>query len=423
MTKKPTFTISCPIDTYSGYGARSRDLVRSIIELNKYDVKILPQRWGNTPWFFIENNNEEWGFLKQYLFDPSNFKEKPDIWAQVTIPNEFQPVGKFNIGFTAGIETTVCAADWIEGINRMNTTFVSSQHAKQVFEFSTFEQKNPENPQVNRIVKLNKPVEVLFEGVNLNVYKKLESERQSLDAFKELSQIKEDFGYLFVGNWMNGNVGEDRKNVGLLIKLFYETFKNTHNSPCLILKTFIVGSSYIDKYEIIKRINNIKKEFPKDTLPQVYLLHGELSDNDMNLLYNHPKVKAMISLTKGEGFGRPLLEFTTTGKPIIASNWSGQLDFLNTKYTTLIPGTLTPISNRVVNDWLIPESKWFSVEEAEVKKYLMDVFENYSDYANFAQKQKVYSEDNFSYEKMKTVLGDKIDKYIKKQPKELKYED
>ena len=46
---KPLFIISCPIDTYSGYGARSRDLVKVIIELDSYDIKILPQRWGNTP--------------------------------------------------------------------------------------------------------------------------------------------------------------------------------------------------------------------------------------------------------------------------------------------------------------------------------------------------------------------------------------
>jgi len=122
---KPTFMISCPVDTYSGYGARSRDLVKAIISFNKYDVKILPQRWGNTPWGFIEDHPEEWGFLTPHLLPQGNqIPSKPKVWAQVTVPNEFQPIGDYNIGFTAGIETTVCDPKWIEGLNRMDLNFV-----------------------------------------------------------------------------------------------------------------------------------------------------------------------------------------------------------------------------------------------------------------------------------------------------------
>ena len=420
---KPTFIISCPIDTYSGYGARSRDLVKAIIELNKYDVKILPQRWGNTPWFFLKNNEKEWGFLKNYLFDKPHLNEQPDIWAQVTIPNEFQPLGKFNIGFTAGIESTVCAADWIGGLNRMDVNFVSSEHSKKVFEESFFEELDKENKKTNKVIKLSKPVEVLFEGVNLNTYKSVESPNESLTAFEEVTAIEEDFGYLFVGNWLNGDVGEDRKNVGLLIKLFYETFKDKKNKPFLILKTFIVGSSHIDKYEIIKKIESIKKEFKSSNLPNIYLLHGELSDEEMNLLYNHPKIKAMVSLTKGEGFGRPLLEFGLIGKPIITTEWSGHLDFLDKKYTILLPGKLTNISEKVSNDWLIKESKWFSVDEHQVINSLKDLFENYEDYLFFAEKQKEVLKSNFSLEKMAVTLDKKITSFLDKKPKEIKYED
>ena len=93
---KPLFVISCPIDTYSGYGARSRDLVKSIIELDKYDVKIMSQRWGECPWGFI-NDNPEWGFLQKHILSSPQLPKQPEIWAQVTVPNEFQPIGKFNI--------------------------------------------------------------------------------------------------------------------------------------------------------------------------------------------------------------------------------------------------------------------------------------------------------------------------------------
>ena len=111
---KPLFFISCAIDTYSGYGARSRDLVKAIIATDKYDVKIIPQMWGNTPWNFIQDN-QEWGFLSNHIWSQPQLPKQPEVWMQITIPSEFQPIGKYNIGVTAGIETTVAPGDWIEG--------------------------------------------------------------------------------------------------------------------------------------------------------------------------------------------------------------------------------------------------------------------------------------------------------------------
>jgi hypothetical protein len=150
-----TFYISAPVDTYSGYGARSRDLVKAIIELDKYDVKILAQRWGSTPWGFCEDH-EEWSFLNEYIVP--NITTKPDIWAQCTIPSEFQAIGKYNIGFTAGIEATVCAPDWIEGLNRMDVTFVSSEHSKNIFEQVAFEKKDEKTGQLIGKIELLKTV-------------------------------------------------------------------------------------------------------------------------------------------------------------------------------------------------------------------------------------------------------------------------
>ena len=309
---KPMFIISCPIDTYSGYGARSRDLVKAIIELDKYDVKVLPQRWGNTPWGFIEDH-EEWGFLQPYLLTNPQLPKKPEICAQVTVPNEFQPVGNFNIGFTAGIETTVCAPQWIEGLNRMDLNIVSSEHAKNTFINSKFEQKNQQTNQTLGVIELQKPVEVLFEGADLDTYLPKKSEF-------DLSMVKEDFAYLFVGHWMQGDYGEDRKNVGFMLKCFFEAFKNKTKVPALILKTSSAGASYMDRENILNRIDQIRNSVEAKKLPNIYLIHGELSNKEVNELYNHKKVKAMISLTKGEGFGRPLLEFSLTKKPIITTN-------------------------------------------------------------------------------------------------------
>jgi glycosyltransferase involved in cell wall biosynthesis len=412
---KPLFVISSCFDTYSGYGARSRDLIKAIIDTDRYDVKLLSQRWGATPFGFC-NDNPEWKFLLDLSLPQNQLTTKPDIWAQVTIPNEFQPVGKFNIGFTAGIESTVCAGDWIEGLNRMDLNIVSSEHSKKVFLESKFEKRNKETNNLESNVELNKPVEVLFEGVNTDIYKIIESHKiQSIN----LDSIKEKFAYLFVGHWMQGDLGEDRKNVGLLIKAFYETFKNKTNKPALILKTSQTGSSYVDREEILKKIKKIRKTLNSNNLPNVYLLHGEFTDEEMNELYNHSKVKAMISLTKGEGFGRPLLEFTLTKKPLITTGWSGQMDFLDPKFTCLINGQLTNVHPSAANQWLLAESQWFSPDPSQIGFYLKDVFENYKKYTEKAKRQAFKSKVEFNWDKMADKLNELLTKCVPEFPKEV----
>jgi len=406
---KHLFVISCPIDTYSGYGSRSRDLVKALIELKKdeYDIKILPQRWGNCPWGFIKDHPEEWGFLESHLLPKSNqLPKKPEVWAQVTVPNEFQPIGKYNIGFTAGIETTICAPQWIEGLNRMDMNIVSSNHAKEVFENSKFEQVDNQTQQKMGVIQLEKPIEVLFEGANLEKYFP-SKEKSSIN----LSEVKESFAYLFVGHWMQGQIGEDRKNVGLLVQTFLETFKNKKKTPALILKCSGAGASYMDRDEMLKRINQVKSLVKADTLPNIYLLHGEFSDKEINDLYNHKKVKAMISLTKGEGFGRPLLEFSLTKKPIITTNWSGHTDFLDPKFTTLINGEVKQLHpSAVIKDMILAESGWFAPNIMEVSQHMQDMFTNYKGYEKGAMLQYHKSKNNFSFEGMKNILELFLDK-------------
>ena len=415
---KPLFIISCPIDCYAGYGSRSRDLVKAIIELDKYDVKILPQKWGETSWGFIKNN-PEWEFLTKHFYSRPQLHEQPDIWAQITIPNEFQPVGKFNIGFTAGIETTICNPTWIDGLNRMNLNIVSSKHSKDVFLNAKFEEKNQQTNQVVRNVALEKPVEVLFEGVDLNIYKLLDKLPES-DLCNSLNSMPESFAYLYVGHWLQGDLGEDRKNTGLLIKAFYETFKNKKQKPALILKTSVLsGASYSDREEIVRRIKQIRKTVNSKNLPNIYLLHGEFSDSEMNEIYNHSKVKAMVILTKGEGFGRPLLEFTQCKKPIITTAWGGHIDFLDPQMSVLLGGQLTPVHPSVVNDWVIKDSQWFSVDHAQVGHYLKDVFENYKNYTDGAKRQAYKAKTEFSWDKMKEKIGYILEGNVPEFPKQI----
>ena len=412
---KQLVVISCPVDTFSGYGARSRDIVLPIIKSGKYDVKILPQRWGSTPWGFLQDENPDHKLIKDCLLPQPQLPKQPDIWIQITVPNEFQPVGKYNIGVTAGIETTLCAPQWVDGVNRMDVTLVSSEHAKKVFQNSSFEEKNQQG-QVIRKITLEKPVEVLFEGANIDVYKKLDTLNTEIKDV--LDDIKEEFNYLFVGHWLQGEVGQDRKDVGMLVKTFLETFRNKKQRPGLILKTQSATPSIMDREEILDKIRKIEESVEGD-LPNIYLLHGELTDEEINELYNHPKVKAHVSFTKGEGYGRPLLEASITGKPVIASGYSGHLDFLDQEMSILLAGQITQIHpSAVVQDMLIPESGWFTVDYKKAADTLEDVYKNYKKYLDGAKRQAYRSRTEFNLEKMSEQLLTHLDKAPK--PVELK---
>jgi hypothetical protein len=410
---KPLFIISCPVDTFSGYGARSRDIVSSVIKSGKYDVKVLPQRWGSTPFGFLKPENPDHKAILDCILPGNQLPKQPDVWMQITVPNEFQAIGKYNVGVTAGIETTLCDADWIEGVNRMNLTLVSSEHAKKVFENSAFEKRNTQTQQVEAVIKLSAPVEVLFEGADLNKYKiiDLPSDSQVLEI---LNDIPESFCYLFVGHWIKGDFGEDRKDISGLIHTFLQTFKGQKSRPALIVKTSSAASSVMDREGILDKIRAIEEQVGGD-LPSIYLLHGDLLDEEINELYNHPKVKAFVSFTKGEGFGRPLLEASLMQKPVIASGWSGHTDFLDAEMSILLPGEVKQIHpSAVVDRMLLAESSWFTVNYNKAAGVLADVYKNYKKYLDGAKRQAYRSRTEFSLDKMAEKLISTIDSKVPK---------
>lgn len=233
------------------------------------------------------------------------------------------------------------------------------------------------------------------------------------NIYNEIQNIPNNFCYLYLGHYI------DRKNVDLLIKAFYEVFKNKNKKPALILKTTMSGSSYMDREEIIKKIKRIKATVNSKDLPEIYLLHGDLTDPEINQLYNHPKVKAMVSLSRGEGFGRPLIEFTLSKKPLITTSCSGPLDFLNSNMSVLINTTNVEIPQHLTNQWLIEGSKWSEPDQSQVGFYLKDVFENYKKYIDGGKRQGYRSKTEFNTTKMKELIKNTFDKYIPEFPKQV----
>jgi len=401
---KKLCVVSCPIATRSGYGSRSRDLVRSLIETKgeEWDIKILPQRWGNTPQNAL--TSEDTDLTSRLIVGQMN--QKPDIWMQITIPSEFQPVGHFNIGVSAVIETTEASAEFIEGCNRMDLNLVSSEHSKTTLQ-SVYNKVDEKTKQKVSEVKLTKPVEVLFEGFDPKIYDNKAKVHTSVDEM--MSDVKESFAYLFVGHWLQGNIGHDRKNVSGLIHTFLNTFKNKKNTPALILKTSITSPGITNVHELRKRIDMIKGMVDSKNLPNVYILDGDLSDEEMNSLYNHPKVKVHVSFTRGEGFGRPLLESCVSGKPIIASRWSGHLDFLHSDYNFLVGGELQNVDKSAANKWILSESKWFSINYGEAAGTMKWVYDNYKKAVEKSRKNRKYVKDNFTFDQMSSKLTNILD--------------
>ncbi len=396
---KKTCVVSCPIDTYSGYGARSRDFVKGLIKAkgDMWDIKILSQRWGNLPFGYLADHLEE--DLASRMI--SQMTQRPDIWMQISIPNEFQKVSEhYNIGITAGIESDLCNESWIEGINRMDEVYVSSEHAKQVFN---------SHPKV----KPTTPIKVLFEGLDTEKYFKTER-MANMDINLDLDAIEESFCFLFTGHWI------ERKNVSNLVHTFFRAFNNQDKMPALILKTQQQSNSLTDRTRIDKTIRDIRNGFPPEfKLPKVYVLQGDLTDDEMNELYNHKKVKAMVNLTRGEGFGRPLLEFAAVGKPIISTLWSGQKDFLNKNFVVQVPGKMVPVPDKVTNDWIVKGGQWFEANLDIAGQKMLEVWKNYSKFTAKAKQQQKYATSKFSMEKMNALIADYMETADSKVPESI----
>ena len=317
---------------------------------------------------------------------------------------------------TAGIEHTIPPASWVDGCNRMDKVIFTSEFSRDSFVDVVFDKLDNKTKQVEGQLKLEKPTDVLFEGADTNVYKETKEISEKLN--QKFSKINEDFCFLFVGHWLSGNLGEDRKDIGMMLKVFYTMFKNQKNPPALILKTSGAGFSIMDRNEMMKKINLVKNSMKTDKLPNVYLLHGDLSDEEMNQMYNHPKVKAHLTFTHGEGFGRPLLEASFSGKPIIAPISTGQADFLDREYTVEIPHVMTKVApNAFPKEYVTPDSQWSTVKYSVASALMSDVFKNYDKYKIRGKKQMIVNRENFSFESMKTKLIDMVESVMSDIPK------
>jgi len=408
---KPLLLVTGPPATRSGYGAHTRDLIHSLLDMNKFDIKINSLPWGNCPMNALnEQNPKDKLIIDRFVID-GRIERQPEIHIQVSVPNEFNPIGKYNIGITAGMESTVPVASWIDGLNRMNLNIVPSNFVKQTFKNVSYDKINEITKEPVGQLRVERPMEVLFEGADLNIYKK--TKEFSKELVNEIDKISEKFAFLYTGHWLQGKLGHDRKDTGMLVKTFLETFKNKKNPLALLMKTSGATFSVIDRNEILSKIESIKETVSYKTLPNIYVLHGDLEDDEMNELYNHPKVKAHVTFTHGEGFGRPLLEATLSEKPIIAPNWSGHIDFLSKGNSVLLPGTLIDVDkSSIPKDMLQEGAKWFGVNYQYAGQMLMKVLKENKKYTLNAKKMAMFNRSKFSLDSMTKEFENILDKHL-----------
>jgi glycosyltransferase involved in cell wall biosynthesis len=382
-----------PALSQSGYGEHTRFVLRSLRSRpDLYDVYLINVNWGQTGWIWQDTDERRWidSILHKTVALGELKKEFFDFSMQVTIPNEWsRDLAAINIGVTAGIETTKISPNWFDSSINMDKIIVVSEHAKFGFENTMIKVKNNMTDEIFD-TKIDTPIEVVGYPV-----KNIKPAKIDLD-------LKHNFNFIAVGTWI------PRKNMGNTIRWFVEEFYDQNVG--LIVKTSLMKNCLQDREAMQNTLKSILSEYEGKKC-EVNLLHGDLSDEEMTALYTHPKVKAFVSLSHGEGFGLPLFEAVYNGLPVIAPDWSGPVDFLympakkgSKKMKQMFSSVsydIGPVQKAAVWPGVIEEdSQWCFAKEWHYKKVIRDVYKNHGAALSKAKKLKKYICEEFSEEKM-----------------------
>lgn len=402
-----------PILTQSGYGHHARTVYRALkTREDLFEIFIHPITWGHTSWLWEDcEERREIDKLLQKTIGYTQAGGKFDMSLQVTIPNEWEKIAPINIGVTAGIETTKIAPLWFEKSLLMDKIITISHHSKTTYENTVFNVRD-ENGQT-REMTCPTPVEYVSYPVR-------QFEPEALDL-----NLESDFNFLAVAQL------SPRKNMEQLIRVFVDRFRENENIG-LVVKANTAKNSLIDRNHTHANFRQILEKFgPRKC--KIYFLHGYLSDKQMAGLYNHPKIKAFVSTTHGEGFGLPIFEAAANGMPVAATDWSGHLDFLympqkqkngkmkNKHMFNRINYTLQKIGKESVWDGVLTEdSMWAYPEDTSVKMNLVKMYEEYDHTKKRAKKLQKWINQEFTEEKKYSEFLSYLGEFTKSSEDEIK---
>jgi glycosyltransferase involved in cell wall biosynthesis len=418
---KKKIIVRGPALSRSGYGEMARLALQSLRKYPEhFDVVLLCTNWGRTG--NLLDNSEEVQSINKLIVDSQQriqAKEQFDISIQISIPNEFEKMAPVNIGYTAGIETTKVSPQWIEKSMLMDKIIVISEHSKQVFNDTVYQAINQATKQQFDF-KNTKPIDVVGFPV-----------KSLVPAVLDLD-LPCDFNFLTVAQW------GPRKNLEATVTAFVEEFKNEEVG--LVIKTNTVKNCVMDRTLTEMRLTNLLNGLSKDRKCKIHLLHGNMTDEEMAALYVHPRIKAFVSTTHGEGFGIPLFEAASAGLPIAAPFWSGQMDFLKApkkdkdsgkirmrSHCVKIDFELKQVQKEAVWNGVIQEdSKWAFVKPHSVRIAMREMVKNLPPQVSTAKKLqehvlKTFTEETVLKQFAESVLGRSfqsiLNNSVKKNPK------
>jgi len=381
-----------PLLTRSGYGEQARFALRSLRSREDlFEVFIQPIQWGQTSW--ASEMDEERVWIDQTIEKTIGYIQQGgqfDISLQVTIPNEFQRLASFNVGYTAGIETTKVAHQWIQKANEMNKIIVVSGHSKQIFENTEYQAENTKTGE-NITLKTAIPVEAV--GYPVKTFENLPELELGLPT---------SFNFLTVAQF------GPRKNLLNTIKWFIEEFRN--EDVGLVVKSNIAKNCLMDRNRLQSDLTKFLRQ-QGERQCKVFLLHGDMTDAEMHSLYQHPQINAFVSLPHGEGFGLPIFEAAYSGLPVVSTGWSGQLDFLvdakGKEQFYNVAFDLQPVQKEV--HWegvIVPDSMWAFAREGSAKEQMRACFDSNTRRDDYAQQLHERFSEEVMYKKfVDEVLG------------------
>ena len=387
--------VRAPVLSQSGYGEQSRFALRALRSREDiFDIYVQPIPWGKTGWIWENSEFREWMDEKiaktQALLQAKQLK--PDISLQITIPNEFKKVCPVNIGYTAGIETDRVDPVWLQkGNEEVDKILVVSNHAKNTYVKTTAQAKNNQTGEVIDY-KLNTPVDVVWESTP-------RSEAEPIDGF----ELPYDFNFLMVSQV------SPRKNFANAVKWWIEEFIDQEVG--LVIKSNIKCNSQMDFETFHHQVKNLIAAYP-DRKCKIHLLHGDLTSGQMTTLYTHPKIKALVNISHGEGFGLPLFEAAREALPVVSVGWSGQLDFLTFEdqdYYQKVDFTLSQVQPEAVwNGVIRQDAQWANADQGSYKMTLRKTHKTWHKAKETAEKLKRINDDRFSDSTLYKLFVDSV---------------